>query len=96
MNDKMYKGKKPRTEGWEQISEVEQDVRWLVFVRQKDDTDWLTVKIVAAGRARGKANYWIGWNGKRFSQQTDTFLLMQQRPELMHKVEQMLEGYALI
>jgi len=96
MTDKMYKGKKPRTDGWEQIGEIEQDVRWRLFVRQKADTEWLTVKVAAVGRASGKANYWLGWNGKRFSQQTDTFAMMQGRPELLHKVEQMLEGYSLI
>jgi hypothetical protein len=96
MNVKMYKGKKPRTDGWEHIGDIEQDGRWLVFVRQNADIDWLTAKVVADGRAQGKANYWLGWNGKRFAQQTDAFAMVQGRPELMHKVEQMLEGYALI
>lgn len=96
MTDKMYKGKKPRTAGWEHIGDIEQDVRWRMFVRQKADTDWLTVKVAAAGRAQGKANYWLGWNGKRFSQQQDTFAMLQQRPELLHKVERMLEGHSLI
>ena len=96
MNDKMYKGKPPRSEGWERIGAIEQDVRWLVFVRQNADTDWLTAKVVADGRAQGKANYWLGWNGKRFAQQTDAFSIVQQRPELLEAVEQMLEGYALI
>ena len=96
MTDKMYKGKKPRTDGWEHIGDIEQDVRWRVFVKQRADTDWLSAKVAADGRAPKKANYWLGWNGKRFSQQIDTFAMMQDRPELLHKVERMLEAYSLL
>ncbi len=96
MNAKMYKGKRPRTEGWGQIGEIENDGQWRLFVRQKAETEWVTVKVAAVGRAQGKANYWLGWNGKRFSQQTDTFAMMQDRPELLHKVERMLEAYSLL
>lgn len=96
MNGKMYKGKKPRTDGWEHIGDIEQDVCWRVFVRQKADSEWMTAKVAAYGRAQGKANYWLGWNGKRFSQQVDTFAMMQDRPELLHKVERMLEGHSLL
>ena len=96
MNAKMYKGRKPRTDGWEQIGTIENDNQWQVFVKQKADTEWLSVKVVAAGRAQGKANYWLGWDGKRFANFKDTLAMVQGRPELMHRVEQMLEGYALI
>ena len=96
MNDKMYKGKKPRTSGWEQIGMIENDRQWRVFVKENVESGWMTVKVAAIGRAQGKANYWLGWNGKRFSQQQDTFAILQQRPELLHKVERMLEGHSLI
>lgn len=96
MTDKMYKGKKPRADGWEQIGAIEQDTCWRVFVRESADTDWITVKVAADGRAPKKANYWLGWDGKRFSWRTDMVALVQQRPELLKRVEQMLEGYSLI
>lgn len=96
MNTKMYKGKKPRTDGWEHIGDIEQDVRWRMFVKENADSGWASVKVVAAGRAQGKANYWLGWDGKRFANFKDTLVMMQGRPELLHKVEQMLEGYSLI
>lgn len=95
MTEKMYKGKKPRTSGWEQIGEVENDCRWLVFVKDSPDSEWMTVKVVAVDRAPSKANYWLGWNGKRFAQQQDAFAIMQHRPELLRAAERMLEGHSL-
>jgi hypothetical protein len=96
MVDRRYRGKKPRTEGWKQIGEVEDGGRWFVFVYESGDSEWLTAKVVFDGRIACKANYRLGWNGKRFSQQQDTFAILHRRPELLHKVERMLEGYALI
>ena len=95
MTDKMYKGKKPRTAGWEQIGEVENECRWLVFVKDGAKSEWMTVKVVADGRAPSKANYWLGWNGKRFAQQQDAFAIMQRRPELLRAVERLIEGHEL-
>jgi hypothetical protein len=95
MTQKMYKGKKPRTGGWEQIGEVENDCRWFVFVKDNPDSEWMTVKVVAADRAPSKANYWLGWNGKHFANFKDMLALVQHRPELLRAVERMLEGYDL-
>ena len=96
MTDKMYKGKKPRTDGWEQLAVIEGDVRWLAFVKDTPDSEWITVKLVADGRAPRKANYWLGWDGKRFANFKDTLALMEHRPELLKAVERMLDGYSLL
>jgi hypothetical protein len=96
MTDRMYRGKRPRTEGWEHIASIEDDVRWLVFVKDNPDNEWLTVKVVADGRVPFKANYWLGWNGKRFAQVQDTFAIMQRRPELLKVVERLIDGYSLL
>lgn len=95
MTERKYKGKKPRTEGWEQIAVIEEEVRWLVFVKDNPDNEWMTVKVVADGRVPFKANYWLGWNGKRFAQVQDTFAIMQRRPELLKVVERLIDGYDL-
>ena len=95
MTERKYKGKKPRTEGWEQIAAIEDEVRWLVFVKDNPDNEWITVKVVADGRVPFKANYWLGWNGKRFAQVQDTFAIMQRRPELLKVVERLIDGYDL-
>ena len=95
MNMKMYKGRTPRTDGWEQIGVIENDGQWLMFVKESADSQWTSVKVVAVGRAQSKANYWLGWDGKHFANFKDTLAMVQHRPELMKRVEQMLEGYAL-
>jgi hypothetical protein len=92
---KMYKGRKPRTDGWEQIGVIENDNQWLVFVKESADSQWTSVKVAAADRVQGKANYWLGWDGKRFANFKDTLAAAQHRPELLHKVERLLEGYSL-
>lgn len=96
MTARMYKGKRPRTDGWEQLAEIEDDVRWLVFVKDDPDSEWLTVKVVADGRVPHKANYWLGWNGKRFAQQQDAFAIIQRRPELLRAVERLIGAYELL
>jgi hypothetical protein len=96
MNVKMYKGKKPCTDGWEHIGVIENDGQWHMFVKENADNEWASVKVVAAERAQRKANYWLGWDGKRFANFKDTLAMMQHRPELLRKVEQMLDGLSLI
>jgi len=89
---KNYTGKKPRAAGWLEIGAVEGDgCRWLVFVRPDDE--WSTVKVVADGRAPTKANYWLGWNGFRFSRATDLAILAQHRPAVLEAVERMLRDF---
>lgn len=95
MTERKYKGKKPRTEGWEQIAAIDDEVWWLVFVKNSPTSEWMTVKVVADGRVPCKANYWLGWNGKRFAQVQDAFAIMQRRPELLKAVERLVEGYDL-
>jgi len=96
MSVKTYTGKKPRTYGWQQIGVIENDGQWWMFVKENADNGWASVKVVADGRAQGKANYWLGWDGKRFANFKDTLAMMQHRPELLHKVERMLEAYSLL
>lgn len=87
---KRYTGKKPRAEGWQEVGVVEDDYRWIVFVRP--ETEWMTVKVVADGRAAAKANYWLGWNGSRFGRHADLVTLAQKRPQVLEGVERVLRG----
>lgn len=88
---KKYKGKKPRTGGWSEVGVVEDEIRWLVFIRPGGD--WATVKVVADGHAPTKANYWLGWNGARFSRATDLVLLAQGRPAVLQGLEGVLRSF---
>ena len=96
MSAKTYKGNKPEDPRWSQIGEFEDDVRWFVFVRENDDSPWLSVKVVADGRAKKKGNYWLGWNGSRFAQRSDVNPLMSQRPNLYGYVEALMSAYDLL
>jgi hypothetical protein len=96
MSEKLYVGNRPRSDGWGLVAEIKGEVRWLVFVRQGSSSDWLSLKIVADGCAPSKANYWLGWNGTRFSQKRDTEMLAEHRPELFKAVERFAEGYSLL
>jgi hypothetical protein len=96
VSEKIYAGNRPSAQGWELAGKIEADVCWLVFVKQAEGSSWLQAKVVADGYATSKANYWLGWNGARFSQKRDTEMLAEYRPELLHKVERMLEGYSLL
>lgn len=91
MSVKKYTGKKPRAACWSQIGVIEDDVRWLVFVRP--DGEWMTVKVVADGRAPAKANYWLGWNGSRFGRHADLVSLAQQRPAVLEGLERVLRDF---
>jgi len=95
---KMYAGNIPnQLDGWMPIGACkEQDgVEWLVFKKPQTHTpDWFTYKIVANGRAREKANYWLVRNiqdGKiGFSR--DYVLLRENRPDIHAQVEAILKG----
>jgi len=96
---KMYAGKIPnQLDGWVQIGTCkEQDggVEWLVFKKPQAHTpDWFTYKIVANGRARGKANYWLVRNSQdgKIGFARDYVLLRENRPDIHAQVEAILNG----
>jgi hypothetical protein len=90
---KRYLGNKPKTDDWNFLGSVEADGNWFVYVRPDPSSEWTSVKVVADGRAQGKANYWLGWNGQRFSRHADLPLLLN-RSVLARAVEDMLKGPA--
>jgi len=95
---KMYAGKIPSTsEGWAQIGECKDKngARWFVFSKPQAHTpDWRTYKIVANGRARGKANYWLVRNSQngKIGFARDYVLLRENRPDIHAQVEAILKG----
>ena len=89
----MYAGNPPKDgEGWEQIWKCidSDDVEWLVFSKPQDHTpDWMTFKIVANGRARHKANYWLVKNIEtgQIGFARDYVHMRDSRPELHAQIE---------
>ena len=84
-------GKNPG-EGWAlagTVVSLEGD-DWLVYVRRNPDTEWQSIKVVSAERVPGRANYWFGWDGRRFSLVRDAQELDEQR-DLLGAVQEVLE-----
>jgi hypothetical protein len=93
---KMYLGNPPNEAGgWLQIGSCEDadGVEWLLYGKNQDhNPEWWTYKVVADGRAKGKANYWFGHHVKtgRISYSRDAMLLETHRPELHEKIRALI------
>ena len=92
-----HRGRPPSAaDGWVQFGSHEDDgVDWLLFSRpQKHTQDWLTIKVVANGKALRKANYWLTvnlMNGKiAFSR--DQLQMMLYREGLVEKVGESIKS----
>lgn len=92
---KGYLGNVPKKGDWQQIGSCQdgEGAEWLVFGKnQSHDPEWRTYKIVASGRAQGKANYWFALHAKtgRVAFTRDATLLETNRPELHAAVTALL------
>ena len=94
---KNHRGRLPSySEGWAQFGSHDDDdgVNWLMFNRAQPNQDWLTIKIVANGKALRKANYWLTvnlMNGKiAFSR--DQLQMMLYREGLVEKVGESIKS----
>ena len=85
-----YEGNPESGKDWTPIGEAgtHDGAVWLVAKRKKptNDTDWRMVKVAAAGSVPRKANYWLGWDGKRFARGKDIAIMASGRPELLAAV----------
>ena len=94
---KRYAGNPPADgEGWSKVGKCldAESVEWLVFSKaQKHTPDWLTYKIVANGRARDKANYWLARNKLtgQIGFARDFICMRETRPELHEQVEAIIK-----
>lgn len=97
---KMFAGNPPAGEGWRQIGKCwdsDEEVEWMVFSRQQDHApEWVTVKVVANGRARNKANYWLVKNieTEQIGFAKDYVLMCERRPDLHAQVYAILKKWS--
>lgn len=91
---KMYAGKVPNTEeAWSRIKTVvdpSDKSKWMVFSKSQAHTpDWMTYKVVADGRAEGKANYWFVRNSAtgQLGFAKDLAIMRETRPALHSQIE---------
>ena len=90
-----YGGRIPSAEdGWQMIGSVNDDGQeWMAFQNSRNSSqEWKNFKVVVKGRAKNKANYWLGKNCQtgRFALSPDYVKLNQHRPSLYDKVEKII------
>jgi len=66
--------------------------KWALYAFGPDRGDWMSVKLVAKGRAPSKANYRFGWGrvAQRLARSRDAALLAAHRPDVYAWVERVL------
>ena len=83
-----FKGNAPTTDDWMHLHSFQhEDLDWRLFFRVRDQSGWISGKLVVEGKAPRKANYWIGWRDGRLARTRDAGTLCTGRPELYEQVE---------
>jgi hypothetical protein len=83
-----FKGNAPVTDEWMHLHSFQhEDLDWHLFFRVRDQSGWISGKLVVNGKAPRKANYWIGWRDGRLARTRDAGTLYTGRQELYEQVE---------
>ena len=83
-----FKGNAPVTDEWMHLHSFHhEDLDWRLFFRVRDQSGWISGKLVVNGKAPRKANYWIGWRDGRLARTRDAGTLYAGRQELYEQVE---------
>ncbi len=83
-----FRGNAPVTDEWMHLHSFHhEDLDWRLYFRVKDQSGWISGKLVVDGRAPRKANYWIGWRDGRLARTRDAGTLYTGRQELYEQVE---------
>jgi len=88
---KMQKGRIPsKDDGWQFDCELDDgQMKWSLYLKPQDSSSvWITLKLVANGKAERKANYWPCYNiqENRFGFGRDILALAQHRPILYQEL----------
>lgn len=77
--------------GYEQVGVISDgEARFRVFVRPRTDAGWFSIKVVAAEPVKGKANFWLGWNGTRWAHNIDERCLRERYPEFLTDIQTLI------
>ena len=83
-----FRGNAPVTDEWMHLHSFHhEDLDWSLFFRVRDQSGWISGKLVVDGKAPRKANYWIGWRDGRLARTRDAGTLYTGRQELYEQVE---------
>lgn len=92
--DFRYRGGKA-AEGWNYAGEVGpfQGSMWSIYQHHTiSPAGWRNLKLAAQEPVEHKANYWVAWNGERFSQSRDYVTAEKHRPDLLDAVRAFFSG----
>jgi hypothetical protein len=96
MAGRFFSGNHPAPhEGWQALGQVKQldsgdELSFTVYAKPPAN-GWTALKVCADKRVRDKANYWLAWNGDRFSNSTDYKLMVQHKSALADMMADMLK-----
>ena len=83
-----FRGNAPATDEWMHLHSFHhEDLDWRLFFRVRDQSGWISGKLVVDGKAPRKANYWLGWRHGRLARTRDAGTLYTGRPELYEQIE---------
>ena len=81
---------------WEELDSLGMldGAEWFAFLRKEstNGTKWRQVKVSANGYAEAKANYWLGWDGKKIARSKDLVIMSINRKELFNALRKRLKG----
>lgn len=96
MRRQFFKGNRPNEgeyKDWDLIYTIvdNEDSFEVWKKRNKNVAGWFGVKICSVKKIRNKANYWLAWNGERFSNSKDLDTMKLNRISLFNKVINIFE-----
>ena len=82
------------SEEWTFLTTVSDETgKWTLHTKPQTNPAWAYVKVWADGWRKGKANYWLSWDGKRFAAIGDFVRMVEDRPELLDHVRDAMVEY---
>jgi hypothetical protein len=86
LKPKKYAGAILDGDGWEAMFQTD---KWVISIGPKKGR-WLAVKVAFDGVIEHKANYWTAWDGERLAESKDIITMMNNRPKLYARLEEIL------
>ena len=65
---------------------------WALYRRSVSAAPWVSLKLIRVKRAKGSANYWLGWHSgdQRLSRTRDGLRLRTQHPAIYQRIERVM------
>jgi hypothetical protein len=88
---KNHKGTFPDPDLWDVIGRTG---GWVVVKKRNGNGSWIPVKVLFDGIIKGRANFWIGWNGNRIPDGREVSQMDRDHPGLSRGVIRILSSHS--